>query len=797
MKKVFLVSTAVAALAMVGCSNENDLLLNESTQEVFSGEIVTASSRTSLGENGKVLWSTDDPIKLFKSTGYYQKYKVKNGGTTSADFVYDGINQSGAELDQHYAVYPYEVAGSIDAETKIIDLNLASLAEQTYQPNTFDATDAVMVAKSENTTLPFTNTLAIARVNLNIGGAVMNATVTSVKFTSTGNALTGDATVDMSEDKPAVVITGSGKEITLNATSGVTLSEEPTPFYIMMPAGVYEEGTLKLTINAVVNRVQQTCEIDLPALTLSRSIIKTINKTFTEDNEWQGTTDGDDIILPNVVSTAKELAECLTADKKDITVELANDIDLPISSLGQQTGGSGEYKLGSENTKNIIIDLNGKKLNVTTTYWSNLGAKNADALFTIKNGTMTSSQASGTWNSYDLCFSNCNYVIENVVFDKAIALVGANKEYTLKNVTINETHDYYAIWISAKGQNVTVDGLTINSLGRGIKIDEQYVDAPAKVTLNISNATFKTTKKAAILVKSVAGAEINASNLNLSEVTEDKGFAVWVDEEAKDNADLVVVNGAQVKVEGDNTKVTVETKEGLSEAISAGATTINLVAGEYTLPAIANNVAISGSRDVVVTVNKPNMGGKDLTLQGVTVKASGYATGVQHVNSVTYNNVKIIGEMCLYGENVVFNNCEFELNNQYVWTYGAKNAEFNNCVFNTNGKAILVYNEGAGTNNVKVNGCTFNATAGAKAGAIANQNCAAIEIDNFQSSGTGAAHKVTTSGNTFDSNFSGEWRIKNYVNGNSITVNGVEYTSIALDGKTMTIDANKNVTVNE
>ena len=37
MKKVFLVSTAVAALAMVGCSNENDLLLNESTQEVLSG----------------------------------------------------------------------------------------------------------------------------------------------------------------------------------------------------------------------------------------------------------------------------------------------------------------------------------------------------------------------------------------------------------------------------------------------------------------------------------------------------------------------------------------------------------------------------------------------------------------------------------------------------------------------------------------------------------------------------------------------------------------------------------------
>ena len=30
-----------------------------------------------------------------------------------------------------------------------------------------------------------------------------------------------------------------------------------------------------------------------------------------------------------------------------------------------------------------------------------------------------------------------------------------------------------------------------------------------------------------------------------------------------------------------------------------------------------------------------------------------------------------------------------------------------------------------------------------------------------------------------------------------ITVNGTEYTSIAIDGKTMTIDANRNVTVND
>ena len=250
-----------------------------------------------------------------------------------------------------------------------------------------------------------------------------------------------------------------------------------------------------------------------------------------------------------IVASVDEIASALTADKADVRVVLAKDIDLPISKLGQQTGGSGEYKLGGEQTENITIDLNGYKLNITTTYWSGIGAKNDKALFTIKNGTMTSSQSTGTWNSYDLTFANCNYVIEDVVFDKAIAFTNAGKEVALNDVVINETHDYYAMWISAKGQTVNIDGLTINSAGRGIKIDEQYVDAPATVTLNVANATFTTAKKAAIMVKSAAGAEINVDNLDITGVAADKVNAVWVDADAKAYADKVTVKGCTMIVE--------------------------------------------------------------------------------------------------------------------------------------------------------------------------------------------------------------------------------------------------------
>ena len=144
---------------------------------------------------------------------------------------------------------------------------------------------------------------------------------------------------------------------------------------------------------------------------------------------------------------------------------------------------------------------------------------------------------------------NCNYVIEDVVFEKEVALDNVGKATTLKNVTINGTGDRYALWITAEGQSVNIDNLTVKTKGRGIKIDEQYVGAPAKVTLDIKNSTFKTDKKAAILVKSIAGADINVENIDITKVADDKVYAVWVDSDRAAYVDLVTVNGGQRRVE--------------------------------------------------------------------------------------------------------------------------------------------------------------------------------------------------------------------------------------------------------
>ena len=435
--------------------------------------------------------------------------------------------------------------------------------------------------------------------------------------------------------------------------------------------------------------------------------------------------DGDinvDAPTSEVKSDAQALAAALTANEEDILVVLGADVDLPISSLGSQTSGSGEYKLGGADTKNITIDLNGKTLNFTTSYMSAIGANNPDATITIKNGTVTSTGNSATtWNINDVTFANCNYVIENVTFNKEVALTNAGKSVTMNDVTINGTGDYYALWISAKGQTVKVDNLKINTSGRGIKIDEQYVGAPAKVTLDISNSTFKTAKKAAIMVKSVEGADITVSDIDISNVTADKVFAVWVDEDAKANADKVVVNGALMKVEGDNAVIGAASTEELANATIGDNATIYLAAGDYIIPSTAKGktLTIKGTgnpEDVKVAVTKVGTGGENcdyafdgstVTFESITITTnSSTYIGYARCNG-TYKNCVINGTYTLYGDSE-FENCTFNVSGDVynIWTWGAPNATFDKCTFNSDGKAMLLY--GRENTKLKIENSVFN-----------------------------------------------------------------------------------------
>ena len=333
-----------------------------------------------------------------------------------------------------------------------------------------------------------------------------------------------------------------------------------------------------------------------------------------------------------VVKSKEELDQILKSNEEEIHVVLGADVDL--------TANDAYLKLGGADTETIIID--GTKvttkstaadyytLNLATTYWSRLNTVNPDAKIVLRNLNLTSSQKTGTWNSYDVTFQ-CNVEMENVNVLKALALDGADKTAVLKNVTISESHDYYALWISAAGQTVSLEDVNINSKGRGIKIDDQYVgDATKLVTLNVDGLKVKSSNKAAIMVKTPKGAHITLKDVDITEVKADTSNEVWIDEDASSYINKVTVTGGSMIVEGQET-VTIDSMGTLkSELTSAGE-----AGAGYTVLEISSDIDMTGQKWTPIEVDGYNgadivtIDGKGHTIKGLTSSlfAGGFAGG--------------------------------------------------------------------------------------------------------------------------------------------------------------------------
>lgn len=121
------------------------------------------------------------------------------------------------------------------------------------------------------------------------------------------------------------------------------------------------------------------------------------------------------------------------------------------------------------------------------------------------------------------------------------------------------------------------------------------------------------------------------------------------------------------------------------------------------------------------------LSGAKITFSGVTFdyKTNGNYIGLQHTDTLVYNDCTVNGKVFLYAASETFNRCTFNQTavDYNVWTYGAKAVTFNGCTFNCVGKSVLVYNEGCiSKTELAVSDCTFNASASV-------EGKAAIEID--------------------------------------------------------------------
>lgn len=167
----------------------------------------------------------------------------------------------------------------------------------------------------------------------------------------------------------------------------------------------------------------------------------------------------------------------------------------------------------------------------------------------------------------------------------------------------------------------------------------------------------------------------------------------------------------------------------LSEAVKENGAVVKLAPNTtYKLPAtVGDNIHIFGNEGAKFEVpDEVAWHGKTATFHNVKfVYGQKNYVGIQHANTIKYENCEIAGQMFSYAENSEFVSCVFTQDevNYNIWTYGSKNIKFTNCTFNGKGKAALLYSESKDlAQTATFDNCKFNASAQAA-------GKAAIEID--------------------------------------------------------------------
>ena len=351
-----------------------------------------------------------------------------------------------------------------------------------------------------------------------------------------------------------------------------------------------------------------------------------------------------------VVCKEAAIKQAMKMNSKNITMMLCRDASLDNSTNTVWGGAATEtIKIGSVSPNNDQK----YKLTLSNSYRDYI--QTAGAKVVLEGVKLATVETKSThWHAYAPKFM-CDVDMNGVNMLNSFCF---EKTAVLKNITVAATWptEVCAMWITS-GADVTIDGMTVNTK-RGIKITDE--DSPAaKTILNVSNATFETSAKAAILATTKYGADITLSNVNIEKVAADTKNAVWVDEDRAEYADLVTVTGGSMIIEGNGYKesgnvVAIWSAEGMKKFAEEVNTNNNTFKGK-TVKLVAdidlNNEVWTPVGQTGATVFQGTFDGQSHTIKNLNVdsesqKGANYSSGLfgwGKANGFTVKNVTVDG----------------------------------------------------------------------------------------------------------------------------------------------------------
>lgn len=220
----------VAITFFVACTSENsETVENESNTKLMTftatQDGAEAGTKAALASDCKTInWEQDDKISVLYGTANQEFTLTGGAGTSSATF-----QGSAATADSYTAVYPYCSSAKLESEGTVSGITLP--ATQTATPNGFDKSAALMIAKSDNTTLQFKNVVGYVKVmpKFECSQIILSA--------AGGNEyIAGKGTLSYNSEAPTITFSSDqSKSITLKPANGESTIAAGT-YYIAVPA---------------------------------------------------------------------------------------------------------------------------------------------------------------------------------------------------------------------------------------------------------------------------------------------------------------------------------------------------------------------------------------------------------------------------------------------------------------------------------------------------------------------------------------------------------------------------------
>ena len=219
-----------AIVSFASCSSEdnNSTIENESATKVMTftatQEDNEASTKATLSGT-YINWESEDKISIFDGTNNNQF--TLTGGAESTSGKFSGE----AEQSTSYtAVYPYQANASLSGDDVT---NVTIPATQTATDNSFDKNAALMMAKSDNTTLEFKNAVGYVKVKPKFACSKI-----VLQAAGASEYLAGMCTLSYGEGMPSIAFT-SEQSTSITLLGDITAN---TVYYIAVPAVTLSAG---------------------------------------------------------------------------------------------------------------------------------------------------------------------------------------------------------------------------------------------------------------------------------------------------------------------------------------------------------------------------------------------------------------------------------------------------------------------------------------------------------------------------------------------------------------------------